>query len=113
MAKLPTTEDRVKVEGLNALMDPGNRWECWRAKHDHTDAFGETIKKDHYYWFRRSGISFHEVTRLSLESMRKFLSILSDGNENLQIEMKQRAEKRQRDILDEVGCLLPRLNQEY
>ncbi|MDF3129254.1 hypothetical protein P0Y35_08610 [Kiritimatiellaeota bacterium B1221] len=112
MAKTLTVEDRVKVESLNALMDPGNRWECWRAKHDHIDAFGQEVKMDQYHWFRRSGGSFHEVTRLSLESMRKFLMILLEDNLNLQTELKQRAEKRQRDLLDEVGSLLPRLNQD-
>lgn len=72
-----------KVKRLNALMPEYDPWRWTRARKEHQDLFGRKVQPYQYYFKRQSGPGWHEVIKLSRESMELLLYALFDGNPNL------------------------------
>jgi hypothetical protein len=61
------------LKRLNALSGPVWHWQRTEAIKDHTDEFGEQIKKGDAYYKRRHGAGFDAMLKLSRGSMDKLL----------------------------------------
>ena len=72
------------VDQLNALTDEWRQWKWTRARKEHEDLFGQTIRPGDEYLKRAYGAEFHEDVKLSRQSMSKMLHALFDGNLRLQ-----------------------------
>lgn len=87
---------------LNALMDEECQWVERRSKKTHNDDFGVPIPAYAQYFFRRAGVSFSDVRRLSVESMCSLGSCLFDGNPHLRVLAEKKNDLRLSDKLSAV-----------
>lgn len=69
---------------LDAISDQrSGAWHESKAKKEHTDIFGETVRPGRYYFKRTIGPGFHNVVKLSQASMDRLLHAVFAGNPQL------------------------------
>ena len=65
---------------LNAFMTRYGQWNRQTANKDHTDEFGDLVKRGEHYYSRQIGGGFGDVSKVSAGSMEKVLRIVFQAN---------------------------------
>ncbi len=92
---------------LNAL---NNEWYCWnpaRARKDHVDAFGVTIKDGETYYKMELGASVTSHEKLSRRSMETFLHLVFTGSPVIQKLAEKRLQARSDGLRGAIQSLEP------
>ncbi len=76
-------ELQTYVELLNTLYPWLSEWRLVRARKDHDDEFGDSVRKDEFYYKRSLGSPW-DALKVSRRSMEALVSCLFDGNPGLQ-----------------------------